>query len=102
MSDLQRDARPTASRAIYIDIDDVLSHTVAALNELLFEHHNRRVACESITHFDLGVSFELEAAELEVFLDLAHRPESIESITVVEGAVAALESWAGEGMTSNS
>lgn len=85
------------SRAIYIDIDDVLSQTIATLNDLLHQHHDRRVPYESITHFDLGVSFSLEADQIEAFLALAHEPEVIESISIVDGAVSALEHWTRAG-----
>ncbi|MBW2391591.1 MAG: bifunctional metallophosphatase/5'-nucleotidase [Deltaproteobacteria bacterium] len=84
-------------RWIYIDIDDVLSHTAVLLGDLLAEHHDRRVPYEEITHFDLGVSFGLDREELERFLDLAHEPEAIGSISIVEGAVSALGHWLDEG-----
>lgn len=83
--------------AIYIDIDDVLSQTIASLNELLHRHHDRRVPYETITHFDLGVSFELEDEDLHTFLELAHQPDEITAIPPVDGAVAALEHWTVAG-----
>ena len=85
------------SRAIYIDIDDVLSHTIAALDDLLHQHHDRRVPYESIKQFDLGISFDLKADELRTFLDLAHEPQIIKAILPVEGAVAGLEHWSKAG-----
>ncbi|MGK0486645.1 MAG: putative HAD superfamily protein, partial [Myxococcota bacterium] len=85
------------SRAIYIDIDDVLSHTIAALDDLLHQHHDRRVPYESIKQFDLGISFGLKADELRTFLDLAHEPQIIKAILPVEGAVAGLEHWSKAG-----
>lgn len=97
MSEAGTTARDLNSRAIYIDIDDVLSQTVASLNDLLHRHHDRRVPYESITHFDLGISFGLDADEIDGFLHLAHEPEVIESISIVDGAVAALEHWASAG-----
>jgi uncharacterized HAD superfamily protein len=93
---LERARRPD-SRWIYIDIDDVLSQTAALLGDLLAEHHDRRVPYEEITQFDLGVSFGLDRDELERFLELAHEPEAIASISLVEGAISALDHWLSEG-----
>jgi uncharacterized HAD superfamily protein len=84
-------------RWIYIDIDDVLSNTAALLGDLLAEHHDRRVPYEEITQFDLGVSFGLDREQLDHFLELAHEPEALGSLSIVEGAVSALSHWLGEG-----
>ena len=81
-------ARKPDVRWIYIDIDDVLSHTAALLGDLLAEHHDRRVPYEEITQFDLGVSFGLDRDELERFLELAHEPAAIGGVSLVDGAVA--------------
>ncbi|MFT5694361.1 MAG: putative HAD superfamily protein [Myxococcota bacterium] len=89
------------SRRIYIDIDDVLSETITLLNDLLHQHHERRVPYEELTHFDLGVSFRLNATELDRFLELVHEPTAIEGIDVVEGAVASLGGWLDAGYEIN-
>jgi uncharacterized HAD superfamily protein len=91
------EARKPDSRWIYIDIDDVLTHTAVLLGDLLAEHHDRRVPYEEITTFDLGISFGLEPEELDRFLELAHEPEAIGSLCLVEGAVSALGAWLDAG-----
>jgi len=90
-------ARKPDVRWIYIDIDDVLSHTAALLGDLLAEHHQRRVPYEEITQFDLGVSFGLDRDELERFLELAHEPAAIGRVALVDGAISALTHWLSEG-----
>jgi len=86
-----------ANRRIYIDIDDVLSQTITALGDLLQRHFDKRVPYEAITEFDLGRSFGLDEEEVEHFLSLAHEPEAIRSIALVEGARPALEAWTAKG-----
>lgn len=85
------------NKRIYIDIDDVLSQTIAHLGDLLHQHFGKRVPYEQITEFDLEISFGLEKHEVERFLDLAHEPEAIRSIALVEGARSALEGWSRAG-----
>ncbi len=93
----QPPASGAGSRRIYIDIDDVLSQTIAQLNDLLHHHHDRRVPYEEVTHFDLGVSFGLADNEVERFLEIAHQPEAIRTIAIVDGAVSALSGWTRAG-----
>lgn len=97
MSGAEEGQQASNSRAIYIDIDDVLSQTSRLLNDMLYKHHNRRVDYESLTDFDLGVSYGLEPHEVDHFLGLVHAPEAIEAISVVDGAVPALEHWSASG-----
>ncbi len=87
----------TSNRRIYIDIDDVLSHTIARLGQLLHQHFDKRVPYEEITEFDLARSFGLEEEEVERFLEIAHEPDAIRSIALVEGARPALEGWSRAG-----
>ena len=84
-------------RAIYVDVDDVLAHTVQTLLVLLEERFGRRVRLEEVTTFDLGVSFSLCGAELDSFMAAAHEPEAIERYAPVEGAAEVLRHWMEAG-----
>ncbi len=82
---------------IYVDIDDVLGHTAESILELVEVHHGKTVAWESISHFDLRVSFDLSDDELDDLLDKAHQPEILHGIRPIEGAADALRSWDERG-----
>ncbi len=84
-----------SGRRIYVDIDDVLSETIARLIDLLETTHERRVDIEEVRFFDLEKSFGLAAHEIGAFMDRAHTDEVIESIAPAEGAVETLADWAG-------
>ncbi|MBK7949997.1 MAG: hypothetical protein IPK00_14895 [Deltaproteobacteria bacterium] len=88
-------------RAIYVDIDDVLSATIERLVDLLDELHARRVDIEHVRDFDLMRPFGLDEEGIRRFMDVAHRDEVIESFAPHEGAVSVLERWkqAGHAIT---
>ena len=97
MSDPDVTGDHSQGRRIYVDIDDVLSQTLASLTDLLAEVHGRQVSYEEVTHFDLGKSFGLDPQQIEEFFDLAHQESVMRSIALVEGAPAALGHWHSEG-----
>jgi uncharacterized HAD superfamily protein len=82
---------------IYVDLDDVLSHTIEQLSELLEREFGRRVEPEAVAHFDLSRSFGLSAAELEAFFAAVHRPEALAALAPRAGAAGALRAWARRG-----
>jgi uncharacterized HAD superfamily protein len=82
---------------IYVDIDDVLSHTAESLIDLLEVHHGRRVELEDFAHFDIGLSLGLNEEEATDFLHLAHQSDSIEGIRPVTGAAETLRAWGESG-----
>ena len=88
-------------QAIYVDIDDVLSHTIESLIDLLDRVHGRRVAVDEVAEFDLQESFDLDASEIVRFMDHAHADEVIESILPVEGGAAVLGDWRAAGYDVN-
>lgn len=90
-----------SARRIYVDIDDVLARTIERLIDLLEITHDRRVDVEDVLHFDLGRSFGLREDEIRALMARANSDEVMESIRPVEGAVAALGSWAREGHSVN-
>ena len=66
----------SASRRVYVDLDDVLAETGRAFLEVLERHFDRRVAFDEIHHFDLGRSFGLTPDELAEFMRRAHEPHA--------------------------
>jgi uncharacterized HAD superfamily protein len=87
-----------SKRRIYVDIDDVLAHTIARLLDLLEEVHDRRVDLEDVTQFDLKKSFGLEENEIESFMERGHESDFIESIAPIEGAIEVLSRWSAAGV----
>ncbi len=87
----------SAADAVYVDLDDVLSHTIEGLIDLLGRAHGRRVDVEDVAHFDLGRSFALEGVELERFFERAHSPEELGALAPRAGARAALAGWRSRG-----
>lgn len=85
------------SRRVYVDIDDVLAHTIERLVELLDETHGRRVDVEDVRFFNLERSFDLDPQEIRAFMDRAHSDEEIEAIKPVDGAANVLSDWHGAG-----
>ena len=82
---------------IYVDLDDVLSHTIEQLSRLLEREFGRRVEPEAVAHFDLARSFGLTPAELEAFFAAVHRPEALAALAPRAGAARALRAWTQRG-----
>lgn len=85
------------SRNVYVDIDDVLAHTIERLIDLLDETHGRRVDVEQVRFFDLELSFDLGPEEIQAFMDRAHTDPEIEAIAPVAGAAQTLGTWRAQG-----
>lgn len=85
------------SLRVYVDVDDVLSHTTPALCELLTHRTGRVVEFDSLHSFDLGESLGLGADELREFMHAAHSEELLGGLAPHDGAADALASWAGRG-----
>jgi uncharacterized HAD superfamily protein len=86
-----------SERRIYVDIDDVISETIARLVDLLEHMHDRRVDPSDVEHFDLSRSFGLDANEIEPFMERAHDDDIIESIEPTPGAADVLSQWQAAG-----
>lgn len=87
-----------SNRRIYVDIDDVLAHTIARLLDLLEEVHDRRLDLQDVTEFDLKRSFGLDEHEIDSFMERGHEAEFIESIAPLEGAIDVLSRWNAAGV----
>ena len=86
-----------SARRIYVDIDDVLSDTIARLLDLLEQLHDRRVDLDQVEHFDLSESFDLDTDEIKSFIERTHADDFIESIAPTPGAADVLSRWDAEG-----
>jgi len=88
----------SASRRVYVDLDDVLCETARALMRLLAGMFGKEVAFEEIAAFNLQKSFGLTEGEYERFMAEAHRPEALSGIEPVPGAVEGVREWAEAGL----
>ncbi len=88
----------TAFGAVYVDLDDVLAHSIEGLIDLLGREHGRRVDVEEVAHFDLGRSFALDEAQLARFFERAHSPEEISALAPRAGARRTLRRWRARGL----
>ena len=86
------------SARVYVDVDDVLSHTTPALCKLLEHRTGRRVEVASLHTFDLGESLDLGPDELADFMEAAHTAEHLGALAPLEGAAAVLAAWREGGM----
>ena len=82
---------------IYVDFDDVLSETAAALAGLLPGLFGKRVAYEDICAFDLRVSFKLSEPDYRLLMDRGHEASFLEDIPPAPGAREALRAWQDKG-----
>ena len=87
----------TGQRRIYVDFDDVLCETAAALADLLARRFGRKIRVDDISSFNLGESFSLTPEELDHFFELAHRPEELLQYQPMPGVRAALQHWLDTG-----
>lgn len=87
----------SADLPIYVDVDDVLADTTAALIRLVRELFAKEVSYEQCHSFDLGQSFGLSEAERDRLLDAAHDDDVIESMAAIEGAAEILGGWEARG-----
>lgn len=83
--------------SIYVDVDDVLADTTAALLALARDLFAKDVAYEDCHSFDLGESFGLSVHERDRLLDAAHTDPVIEAMAPVDGASRALAAWSRRG-----
>lgn len=86
-----------ARSQIYVDLDDVLAETGRTFLRVLQEEFGKEVEWDEIHDYDLGVSLGLDEAQLTEFMHAVHRPEVLQSVTPMAGALAALEGWVDQG-----
>ncbi|NLC57751.1 MAG: bifunctional metallophosphatase/5'-nucleotidase [Armatimonadetes bacterium] len=84
-------------RPLYVDCDDVLCETAAALCQLLRQEFGKHLPVEAITDFDLEVSFGLTRREWQHLMARAHEPDFLCRLAPVPQAAETLRELAGRG-----
>lgn len=87
-----------ASRRIYVDFDDVVTETARGLVAQLRREGSWAPDFEDIRFFDLHVSFRLDNAAYDAFMQRAHRDEELLALVEVPGACATLRAWLDDGL----
>ena len=82
---------------IYVDFDDVLCETAAALATLAREMFGRDVPYARIHAFDLRVAFDLDPDQYLAMMERAHEPDFLLALPVTPGCVDILRVWARDG-----
>ena len=82
---------------IYVDMDDVLCETAAALSVLAREMFGREVPYPRIRDFDLHVAFGLDARQHDDLLARAHDAAFLQALLPTPGGAACLRRWLDAG-----
>ena len=82
---------------IYVDIDDVLCETAAALAVLARSMFGREVPYARIHAFDLQVSFDLDARQIEALMERAHERPFLLALAPTPGGADCLREWTRAG-----
>ena len=87
----------SATKQVYVDLDDVLSETGRAFLEVLQREFGKQVEWDDIHDYDLGVSLGMDEAQLTRFMHAVHRPEVLAAVEPMAGSLGALRAWAEQG-----
>lgn len=82
---------------IYVDMDDVLCETAAALCEIAAAEFSRKKRYEDIREFDLQKTFSFTDGEMKRFRELSHRPEVLASFAQTPDAVSSVRILVSRG-----
>ena len=85
------------SRAIYLDLDDVICNTAVAYLELIHREFGLEIAFDNIFSFNLQKSFGLSDSATRHLFTCGHSPEFILTIDILDGAKEAIENWRAQG-----
>ncbi len=86
---------------IYVDCDDVISKTGDMFCRLGREIFNKDIAYEEITDFNIQKSFKLSDEDFKKMMFLAHEPENLGTVDIIEGAAETINSWFDAGHEVN-
>jgi uncharacterized HAD superfamily protein len=87
----------TESRAIYVDLDDVLCDAARHFLAVVEREFGRRVAFEQLTDFDVGLACGLRPAERDALYRIVHEPDQLLQMSPVREAIALLGDWTDQG-----
>lgn len=85
------------SKAIYVDLDDVLCETARHFLVIVEREFGKRFIYEQLTDFDIGTSCGLLAEEREELYRIVHEPRELMKMAPIEAAIATLRQWAEAG-----
>jgi uncharacterized HAD superfamily protein len=85
------------TNTIYIDMDDVLCHTARHCLRLIQREFGKSIAFEQLITFDLGAACALQPDEAAHLYRIVHDPGELLCLEPVDGAISALQQWAGAG-----
>ena len=85
------------SKAVYIDLDDVLCETARHFLVIVEREFNKRIAYEELTDFDVGSSCGLRPAEADELYRIIHRPDELLQMAPIAAAIDTLQQWANAG-----
>lgn len=85
------------SKAIYVDLDDVLCRAARHFLLIVEREFGKTIAYEQLTNFDVGDSCGLTSNERDELYRIVHRPEELMSMAPIDEAVAGLTLWEEQG-----
>lgn len=85
------------TRAVYVDLDDVLCHTAPRCLAIIEREFGKGVAYEQLTTFDLGAACRLQPSEIAEFFRIVHEPDELLSMEPIDGAISTLREWTAAG-----
>ena len=87
------------SDRVYVDFDDVLCETAMAFIPIVAERFGKQVQFNDIHSFDLSVSFQLEAAQVDLLMELMHDHDTLAAFVPIAGARETMQSWCDDGLS---
>lgn len=87
----------TASKTIYVDMDDVLCETARGCLAIIERKFGKRLTYDCLTTFDLGKACELGADETAALYHIVHHPEELLKLQPIERATSILDRWVAAG-----
>src|SRR5574341_1273225 len=85
------------SRAIYVDLDDVLCETARHFLVIVEREFGKLVNYEQLTDFDIGTSCGLRTDERDELYRIVHQPDELMKIAPIESAISVLRQWRNAG-----
>jgi uncharacterized HAD superfamily protein len=85
---------------LYVDVDDVLAETTRAIAEHARARFDRDVDFDDMHSFRLDESLGLDALAYEALMESIHRPEFLDLLAPMAGAVETLGALAGRASIS--
>jgi uncharacterized HAD superfamily protein len=85
------------SKAIYVDIDDVLCQAARHFLVIVEREFGKRIAYEQLTNFDVGHACGLAPDERDKLYRIVHQPDELLRMEPVNEAIAVLRYWEKQG-----